>query len=252
LGGFSVSVNDIPVLRWRAGKARSLFQFLLIHRGRLVPGERLREVLWPMSGFTPQSSSLKVAMHAVRKTLAEYPCGGEAMRIASEGGGYILTTAGVWIDVEEMEGCASEARAAEQARDWVGAGDRHRRVVGLYQGDFLAGEYAGWVVEQREWCKATVLHSLRWLRGKALRDNDYLGAIGMCRRILEIDPYVEEAYQTLMVVHARLGELGRVRSWYDLCTRRLREELDVVPAKQTERILIGAMRGEYRAIARSA
>jgi two-component SAPR family response regulator len=219
---------------------------MLIHRGRLVPGERLREVLWPKSEFSPQSSSLKVAMHAVRKILAEQPCGGESMRIDSDGGGYVLTTASVWIDVEELDGCASAARAAGQAGDRARAVELHRQVIGLYTGEFLAGDYAGWVIEQREWCKATVLHSLRWLRAQALRDNDYLGAIAMCRRILDVDPYVEDTYQTLMVLHARLGELGRVRSWYDLCTRRLREELDVMPTQQTQRILLGAMRGEYR------
>ncbi|CAM3315229.1 BTAD domain-containing putative transcriptional regulator [Kibdelosporangium persicum] len=240
LGDFSVEIDGRPVLHWRAGKARSLFQYLLVNRGRLVSAHRLREVLWPERDVSPQSSSLKVAMHAVRKMLAPH----DEITIEHDNGYYRLTTRDVRIDFEDLARCASAARQAGDA-----AVPHHRRVVELYSGEFLAGEHADWVVEHREWCKALVLHSLRQISADALRENDYLHAIEASKRILEIDPCAEGAYQTLMIMHARLGELGRVHSWYQLCARRLRAELDVEPTRLTRRILAGSMRGDLRATA---
>lgn len=249
LGDFSVTVGGAPIPYWRAGKARSLFQFLLVNRGRLVSADRLREVLWPAGDRSPQSSSLKVAMHAVRRVLSQPEDAAERMCVEHHNGYYRLTVRDSSIDVEELDDCARLARAAARADDLTAAHRLHQRVVTLYTGEFLADEHADWVVEQREWCKATVLHSLRELRARALRDNDYPETIDACRRVLEIDSCAEGAYQTLMVMHARLGELGRVRSWYELCTRRLRTELDVEPTMLTRRILVGAMRGELRTAA---
>lgn len=239
LGGFGVTVDGVPVPRWRAGKARSLFQYLLVNRNRLVTGDRLREVLWRAG--TPQSGALKVAVHAVRRVLDELPAD---MTIVQDGGGYLLRASAVSVDTERVDALAEQARVAARAGDEAKALRLHRGVVAHYTGEFLVGEQADWVVEHREWLRATVLHSLRTLREHALRDGDFLDVLAACRRILEMDPYAEDAYQSLMVWHARRGELGRVRSWYDLCAERLGEWLAVEPSSRTKRILFDAMRRE--------
>lgn len=236
LGEFRVTVDGVPVRRWRAGKARGLFQFLVVNRNRLVPADRLREVLWP---DTPRSGALKVAVHAVRKVLDELSAD---MAVVQDGGGYLLRAAAVSIDAERVETLADQARAAERAGHDRQAQALHRAVVRQHTGEFLVGEQADWVVEHREWLRATVLHSLRALREHASRDGDHLDVLTTCRRILELDPFAEDAYQWLMVWHAHRGELGRVRRWYDLCEGRLGARLDAEPSSRTKRILVDAMR----------
>lgn len=238
LGGFGVTVDGVPVPRWRAGKARNLFQFLLVNRNRLMPGDRLREVLWP---GTPQSSALKVAVHAVRRVLDELSAD---LTIVQDGGGYLLRATAVSVDAERVEALAGQAHAAARVGDQARALRLHSAVAHHYTGEFLIGEHADWVTQHREWLRATVLHSLRTLREHALRHGDFPDVLATCRRILELDPYAEDAYQSLMVWHARRGELGRVRSWYDLCEGRLGEQLDVEPSSRTKRILLDAMRRE--------
>jgi DNA-binding SARP family transcriptional activator len=236
LGGFGVTVDGVPVHRWRAGKARSLFQFLVVNRNRLVTADRLREVLWPGS---PRSGALKVAVHAVRKVLGELS---SDMTVVQDGGGYLLCASSVSVDAERVEALAGQARAAERAGLGRRARALHRAVAHLHTGEFLVGERADWVVEHREWLRATVLHSLRTLREHASRDGDHLDVLSTCRRILELDPFAEDAYQWLMVWHAHRGELGRVRGWYDLCEGRLGARLDAEPSSRTKRILLDAMR----------
>jgi two-component SAPR family response regulator len=246
-GAFSLRVGGVPVERWRAGKARSLCQYLLIHRGRLVLREKLHEVLWPGSERRPNSSSLKVAMHSLRQILAVPGDSGEpAACIVHHDNGYRLHADDVWVDLEQFEAFYDSARSADLHDDRETAVEHYRRAVDLYRGDFLAGESADWIDEQREWAKAMTLRALDRLRIGAIVQHDYLQAVDWCRRTLQLDPYQEEAYQTLIYVHGRYGDLGQVKSWYDLCVRRLRGDLDVQPMPATEQLFHRAVRGELR------
>lgn len=234
-----------PVVAWNAGKARSLFQYLLVNRGRVVRRERLFETLWPAAAWSSAASSLRVAVHAVRRAL-EPPAGGRPVEIASLAHGYRLTATDLWLDVDEFDSALREAHAAEARGSRARAVAWYRRAARLYTGDFLTGETGDWVVEQREYYRALALQALTSLRADALRRDDHAEVLELCRRILDIDPYQEETYQTLMVLHARRGELGQVRNWHRMCVRRLRDDLDVRPTETTRRIFARGVRGELR------
>lgn len=247
-GDFSVHVDDSPVERWRAGKARSLFQYLLVNRDRVVPREKLYQVLWPEQEWSPTGSSLKVAMHAVRQVLQSLPHDPKAtpVEIVNRDHGYLLKANDVWLDLDEFSSSVDRARAAEVAGDHVNARRHYARAVDLYSGDFLAVESATWIDEQRACCKQLALEALHYLRADALRRHDHCSAIRLCQRLLSVDPYQEELYQTLMVVHGKQGELGQVQTWYEICLRRLHDDLDVEPTDTTYRIFARAVRGELR------
>lgn len=249
-GAFEVSVAGEPVTCWHAGKARNLFQYLLLNRGRIIRREKLFETLWPGAAWSPSTSSLKVAVHAVRRTL-DRAAGGRLdhrpIRIACREHGYQLTATDLWLDVDEFDTALRSAHAAESRGARAEAMACYRRAAQLYTGDFLAGETGEWVEEQREYHRTRALYALTSLRADAVRRGDQAGAIDLCRRILEIDPYHEEVYQTLMVLHARRGELGQVRNWHRRCARRLHHDLDVSPTETTQRIFARAVRGELRA-----
>ena len=248
LGRFSLTLCGEPVERWRAGKTRSLFQYLLVHRGHLVQRDRLHQVLWPDARRSQNSSSLKVAMHALRQILAVPSTGGgePVARILQQDHGYVFHADDIWVDLEQFEAYAEMGQVAEARGDYPTAVRMYRQAVELYKGDFLSGECADWIEEQREWTKATALRALDVLRDDAVAQHDFAAATGWCRRILEIDPYQEQTYQTLIYMHGCFGDLGRVKSWYELCVRRLRDDLDVEPTSGTEHLFHRAIRGELR------
>lgn len=245
-GDFSAHVCGRPVERWRAGKARSLFQYLLVNRGRVVPRDKLYQVLWPTQEWSPTGSSLKVAMHGVRQVLQSLDAEHPAVEIVNRDHGYMLKANDVWLDLDEFSSAIDTARAAEVAGDHRAALRHYTRAVDLYTGDFLATESADWIDEQRACSKALALQALHYLRADALRRGDHLGAVRLCQRLLAVDPYQEELYQTLMLVHGKQGQLGQVQTWYDICLRRLHGELDVEPTETTYRIFARAVRGELR------
>ncbi len=249
-GAFEVSVGSAAVTSWHAGKARQLFQYLLLNRGRIIRREKLFETLWPGGAWSRSSSSLKVAVHGLRRTLERAAGGAPDLRpveVVSREHGYQLDATGLWLDIDEFDRALRAAHAAEARGARAEATACYRRAARLYTGDFLAGEDGDWVDEQRAYYRTRALHALTCLRADALLRGDHAEAVDACRRILEIDPYQEEVYQTLMVLHARRGELGQVRSWHRMCVRRLQRDLNVPPAETTRRIFIRAVRGELRA-----
>lgn len=238
-GDFELSVNGAPVRRWRAGKARGLFQFLVIHRGQTLTRERLYEELWPGSDRCAGDSSLKVAAHALRRVLDAHPdstCA-SGIRLSYRDFGYVLDVADLWSDVDRFRELVHSGLRAAGAGDRGAARERLRSAVALYAGEFLRGESADWVVEQREYLRSLALRALEVLRADAVEREDFPELIEVCRSTLGIDRHHEETYRALMTAHGRLGEHACVRRWYDLCARRLREDLAVAPSRETDRLL---------------
>ncbi|WP_405996962.1 hypothetical protein [Streptomyces sp. NBC_00829] len=54
LGNVSLMGRGSPVRRWRAGKARDLFLYLLVNRGRPVDRDELHGALWPDRERSPR------------------------------------------------------------------------------------------------------------------------------------------------------------------------------------------------------
>ncbi len=241
MGRFTAQIHGHAVHRWNAGKARNLFQYLVLNRGNVVPKERLKAVLWAGNESSRNSSSLKVAVHAVRKTLSRVQGGHDAIGIVHCDEGYMLHAPSLWVDVEEFEELISQGKTAVMAGETAIARAAYTQAMALYRGDFLAGENADWIIEQREWCRALALPALIWLAEEALRRGDYCDVVHWSRRAVDLDPYREETYQLMMVMHGRDGNLGAVRSWYRMCEQRLRRDLGVPPNEHTERIYSEAL-----------
>jgi DNA-binding winged helix-turn-helix (wHTH) protein len=206
-GAFEVHAGGEPVADWSTGKARNLFQYLLLHRGRIIRRENLAEALWPGCAWS-SSGSLKAAVHAVRRTLGRRP-----VEIISGEHGYRLDATGLWLDIDEFDSALRQAHAAESRGARAEALACYRRATQLYTGDFLPGEDGKWGEEQREYYR-TLAHRAR----TALRRGDH-----------------EEAPPS-----------GPGQFRHRRCVRRPRQERDAPPAETTHRVFAKAVRGERR------
>ncbi len=249
LGAFELSFGDRPVERWKAGKARSLLQFLLLRPGRTVPRDVLYEALWPDAPWSKNSSSLKVAAHMLRSILeqsqGDLPVTGPALRLLTRESGYVLEADRVAVDFEAFVRLADEAHAAERAGDRVTAARLYRHAVGHYEGDFLPDVPYDWAGVEREWLRSRFLCALTVLTEADIEHGDHVGVIRWCRRMLDAEPLHEGTYRALILVHAHLGQLTQVHRWYRLCAGLLRDHLQMTPDLATQRLYGRAVRGEF-------
>ncbi|WNM30389.1 TauD/TfdA family dioxygenase [Streptomyces sp. Li-HN-5-11] len=254
LGGFEVTVRGRPIERWRGGKSKGLMQLLLLHRDRAVSRDFLQSALWPGACEANNSSSLKVAVHALRRVLEEVQEGTDGdpegrsavLRLATSENGYVLQTRQVWADHEEFAALVDPAHTGRQ--DGTVGGEAHyARADKLYRGDFLPEVLDDWAATHREWLRSRQLHVLNRLVQSRLAVGDHLSVVDLCRRILDLDHLYEAAYRMLITAHAELGLHTQARRWYDLCAQRLRTELQVEPSDRTRLSLELARDGVRRA-----
>ncbi|WP_335939249.1 AfsR/SARP family transcriptional regulator [Streptomyces sp. PTD5-9] len=249
LGAFKVTFDGDPVERWSAGKARKLLQFLLLHRDQIVSRESLYDALWPEAMRSNNSSSLKVAVHALRKILQQaqklHPAESlrSSIRVRTYESGYKLETRNVWTDFNEFESLVDRAHNAQKRQDLRLADELYGSASELYEGEFLPGLVDDWAATQREWLRSRQLVALGFLSERHLKQGDHLGVIDVCRRMLAVDSLHEDSYRMLISVHAELGQLTQVQRWYSLCAKRLHDELQVPPNDETRRLYEHALRG---------
>lgn len=235
LGGFRLELSGNEVPAWRPSKARSLFQYLVTHRDRSVSRESLIEALWPDPDALAAGTSLKVAVHMLRRALDGFPHHG-ALSIVSQDAGYRLTTADVWLDVEHFERSYSNARIYEADHREAEALNYYRQAASFYQGDFLADSWDDWVLFRRESLKDQFLLVLDRLANASFASGDYESCLLYSQRLLQQDRCREETYRLLMLCHGKLGQPGRVQRWFELCQAALRQDLDVEPDDETVKI----------------
>jgi len=231
--------------RWRTGRGRSLFEYLLVNHGVVIPKEQLASVLWEDADDRPGANSLKVLVHGVRRTLRGLCDDRGQLDVEFRDVGYVLEMTGdVQLDFAQFESLSHLAMEAQRRGDDTVARGLYEEALQYYSGDFLVGQTEDWVIEQRQWLRELALRNLLRLAQYAVDDDDLDGAVTICRRIYDLDPTHEDAYRVLMYVHARRGEIGQVKRWHELCVRRLERDLDVEPDPATDELLEAAIRRE--------
>jgi DNA-binding SARP family transcriptional activator len=239
LGGFRVLRGGEPVgaERWRSQKARDLLKLLVARRGRPVPRELLMETLWPEEDPARLSNRLSVALSTVRAVLDPERRYGPDRFVAADR--HAVWIADLPVDVEEFLASAAAGLAAHAEGEPVQALALLTSAEVTYAGDFLEEDrYEDWAVPLREEARAAYLAVTRTLATMAAAAGDNDLAVRYHLRLLERDPYDEEAHIGLVVALARAGRHGEARRRYRLYTERMSEigvEAAPFPANKAER-----------------
>lgn len=232
MGGFRVLRNGEPATatEWQSKKARDLVKILVTRRGRPMPREALMEALWPEEDPEPLARRLAVALATARSVLdpdKSYP---SDHFISGEDAALRLDPKHVSIDVEDFlsgsadglsllrDGRTAEARMALESAE------------ARYTGDFLEEDpYEDWATPLREEARSRYIAVARALARLEAEAGNPEKAINLNLRILERDPYDEEAHLGLVAVLSGAGRHGEARRFYRGYLARM-EELDVEPA----------------------
>jgi len=226
LGSFAVAVGGRPISpsAWQSRKARSLLKFLVVRRGVPVAREALAQLLWPDDVMGAQRK-LAVTISTVRRILdpqERYPSN---HFVASNRASLWLEVTSAWVDLYRFEELARRGLRGDDDGPLLEAAES------LYRGDFLEEDlYEDWAAGVREGARGLyldVVHRLAALSGRAGR---WVDAAARYRRILEWDPYDEEAHLALVGILVSQGRYGQARRAYRLYAQRMEDlALEAVP-----------------------
>ncbi len=239
LGAFEIQRGDerITARAWRTRQARSLVQILLDQQGRVVPADRLVDLIWPDSDPGAGKHSLQVAVRTARTVLEPVLRSGAASRfIVTEGSGYRFSRERCTVDADDLERAHREGMAAERSGDARAAIDAFRTAVALHRGAYLEEHDSEWVLSPRERLREIHLDASQHLADLLVRAGGADEAVAVVERALVADPLRESLYRALMEAHIAAGRRSHALAAYERCARVLRGELGGEPEERTRAV----------------
>lgn len=226
LGGLRL-IRDgrpVPSVEWQSKKARDLLKMLIARRGHKTPREWLMETLWPDDDPTKLANRLSVALTTVRTILDPDRHFESEHFIVSDKQSVGLDLDHLQVDVETfLESANRGLSLVRQRRDREGIAIL-ASAEQSYTGDFLEEDpYEDWSVALREEARALYISVARILAHSAADDRDYDSASRYFLRLLERDPFDEDAHLGLVTTLQRAGRHGDARRSYRMYVSRMLE-----------------------------
>ncbi|NOZ28314.1 MAG: AAA family ATPase [Chloroflexi bacterium] len=228
LGTLRIQYDDRPLPQPPTLKSQSLLAYLVCHRDRPQPRDRLVHLFW---GDRPERNarrSLNTALWHIR-----HRCLPHADLILSDARMVQFDPeADLWLDVEAFEALAS--------RDDL---ESLQAAVALYRGDFLEGFYDDWVINERYRLEALLFEVLeRLMVGYEARE-EHEAALATALHLLNRDPLREEAHRAAMRAYCRLGRRNAALEQYRRCQRIVQAELGTEPMVETTELYRAILEG---------
>jgi DNA-binding SARP family transcriptional activator len=236
LGPLELSVAGRRVVRWNSLKARAVFQYLLIHRGRPVRRDLLMDLQWPNHTYTSARNNLNVALYSLRNTL-EGPWQGLQPILYQDGCYALNSELKWWIDRDEFLSALSKAHLVRSSGDSMKAICHYQKAVELYRGSLFEDDSTGdWYLAEERNLNELYLQALESL-GEIYLD---LGEPGYTEQLAQLalarDPCCEGVHRLLMRCYASEHKQQLVSRQYSICVDALRAELGVSPGVETLRL----------------
>jgi DNA-binding SARP family transcriptional activator/tetratricopeptide (TPR) repeat protein len=218
-------------------KARTLLALLASERGRLVPADRIADVLWAEDPPADPHANVSTLVSRTRRLL------GDGV-LAGSGRAYGLLESGGWsVDLDEAAGLVDEAGTRLAAGEHALAVAGSRRALDLLgnQPALVDEPDADWVRGVRREADGLRKHA-RHLLTSALSATQPGAAEEVAQQAVLADPFDERAVRDLMRAAVAAGRPAAALTAYDALTRRLRHELGTDPAAATSELHVAVLR----------
>lgn len=219
-------------------KAKALFGYLYLHRGRLISKDELVESLWP-EDEDPNPGRLKQLVMVLRHALEpNRPCG-SASRFVPERGGYYYFNNKVEYssDVEEFEHHVALAREHRNQGEIEPALEEYQKAIELRAGEFLDEfRYEDWATLERTRLKEMYLETLENAATLFAAQRCFVEAVKHLRMAIAEDKLRESAYIELMRFLWQDGKRSEALRTYESLKDVLAQQLDVEPDPEATKL----------------
>jgi DNA-binding SARP family transcriptional activator len=230
-----------PIEVWAAGRRvpvssaqqRTLLAVLLLHANRVVPTERLVELLWGTAPPRTARSVVQVQVSGLRRLLRAEP---GADRLVFRWPGYLLRVEPGELDLEEF------LRLTEQGREALGAGDAGTAsralsdALALWRGAAFKDLDLPSLRERAARLEERRLSALEDRIDASLRLGRHAELVGELRTLTAAWPLQERLHGQLMLALHRVGDAADAAAVYRAFRERLVEQLGIEPSAALQRL----------------
>jgi DNA-binding SARP family transcriptional activator len=246
LGPFRVLIGDECVLDEEIGdpRARLLLKYLLTASDEPVQRSEIVYLLWPDLDVQEAERHLNSLLDSIGTTFQSDLPGHEIVR---DSGGVLAfnSQSNSWVDFHEFESQVRMAQDAQESGDVDIALGLFLSALALYKEDFLRDNlYEDWPSERRERLREMWISSMFRVAAICADRYEYADSVRLMKKVLEIDPYRENAYQALMLYLSRGGRRGEAIQLYRYAERLFAQHLAAQPAPSTRMLYEKILRGE--------
>jgi ATP/maltotriose-dependent transcriptional regulator MalT/DNA-binding SARP family transcriptional activator len=221
---------------WRTSKAKELFAVLLIDRQRAISRDELVAHLWPETDAASALSNFHFTLHALRKALASAGASEATSVMRTEEGYRLALPLSIHVDLEVFRRSLRRGREARDAGRSREAVQHLRAAVAVHRGEFLADLSAPWIDRQREETNRQLVTAAKELATLELEWKEPREAIRPLEKLLEREPYDEEAHRLLMRAHHESGDAALAMRHYQALEAMLRRDLGAEPEAATREL----------------
>ena len=212
-------------------QGRLLFAFLVLKRHRAASRDELVDALWPESPPSAADAGLNALISKLRKILGPETLEGRAsLRIQLD--------KNARVDVEVAADAVHRGESKVALRDWKRAWGPSLVALFVAEREFMPGEDAPWIDEQRHALAEVRLRALETHTAAALGigGTELPAAVRAGRRMIRLAPLRETGYQLLMQALAAQGNVAEALRTYTDLSDTLRDELGVSPCATTQAV----------------
>ncbi len=217
---------------------RRLAGFLFTFPDRPHRRDRLIDLFWPEFDGERGRRAMNSAVWRLRKLLASSPQYREGQNLRTVGTETILERM-PWLDVDTWALLEIATALLKQIEGELSLADFKTSLAVLYryEGPFLDGEDADWILEERERLHSLFIQSAMIVVRQLGRLEYYHDAIQLARHALRFDPYREELVRTFLILLALDERRSEALRYYDHWNGLLHRELGISPLSATRSLM---------------
>jgi SARP family transcriptional regulator, regulator of embCAB operon len=212
-------------------QGRLLFAYLVLNRHRLTGRDELAGAIWPRQLPAAAETGLNALISKLRRILGAGVVDGRAalrLRLGED----------ARIDVEVAAEAAHRAESQVALGRWTHAWGPSLVAMFVAEREFLPGEDAPWIGEQRQHLADIRLRALESYAAAALgiSGTELPAAIRAGRQLVILAPLRESGYQVLMRALAAQGNVAEALNVHASLRETLRDELGISPCAATQAV----------------
>jgi DNA-binding SARP family transcriptional activator len=217
--------------RFPGRQGRLLFAYLVLNRHRLTSRDELIEAIWPRQLPIAAETGLNALISKLRKILGPGVIDGRgALRLQ--------LGENTHVDIETAAEAAHRAESQAALGHWKHAWGPSLVAMFVAEREFLPGEDAPWISEQREYLTEIRLRALQAyaLAALGIGGTELPAAVRAGRQLISLAPLRESGYQVLMRALASQGNVAEALQVHARLCEVLRDELGISPCTATQAV----------------